>query len=339
MSNTKKAHEDDVVELVEDLPEYGFKRGQRGVVIEAFEKPAEGYDLEFEDEEGNFLGLAYAVKPHQIINLSYGAFEQGLTLLNQGKKLEAARAFKRAIELKPNYIDVLADLLTKAPIAKHDWERCTEALRFVLELNPKYELGRHNLAVAYHKYGNQKAQSGDLNTAIYLFHHALMTATTEKLTKGINQSLSAAYTSLGIETTHKSDFARAVFHFIEAYHAHSDETTRGNLGTAYFNAGEFYLDQGDYQKAVGEFERALIAGHLTPALFNDYGLALAHMGRVDEAIWEFERGLELAPENETIQANLNEIKDPLKADYSRVKVKPKFDSVPPAQLQEFAPAA
>jgi hypothetical protein len=70
MPDTKRAREDDVVELVEDLPEYGFKRGQRGIVIEAFEKPSEGYDLEFEDAEGNFLGLAYAVKPHQIVNVS-----------------------------------------------------------------------------------------------------------------------------------------------------------------------------------------------------------------------------------------------------------------------------
>ena len=157
--------------------------------------------------------------------------------------------------------------------------------------------------------------------------------------EGINQSLAAAYTSLGIKATREPDAVQALNHFVEAYQAHPDETTRGNLGKAYFNAAEFDLDREDFQRAVHGFEHAQIAGYLTPALLNDYGLALARIGRIDDATMEFERGLELAPGNETIQANLNEIRNPLKADYSRAKAETEFDLVPPAQLQEFAPAA
>ena len=66
---TMKAHEGDLVELTEDLPKYGLKRGQRGFVIEAFDEPNEAYDIEFEDEDGEFLDFAYSVKPEQIMNI------------------------------------------------------------------------------------------------------------------------------------------------------------------------------------------------------------------------------------------------------------------------------
>lgn len=77
-SSTKKAREGDVVELLEDLTGDKFRRGQRGVVVTAFEDPAEAYDLIMEDEEGKFLGFAYSVKPNQIANLSGEALERGL---------------------------------------------------------------------------------------------------------------------------------------------------------------------------------------------------------------------------------------------------------------------
>jgi hypothetical protein len=69
MIETKKAHELDVVELTEDLPEFGLLRGMRGTVVEVFDKPEEAYMLEFVDESGAPSKLAYGVKPNQIINI------------------------------------------------------------------------------------------------------------------------------------------------------------------------------------------------------------------------------------------------------------------------------
>jgi uncharacterized protein DUF4926 len=56
----------DIVELVEDLPEYGVKRGEQGVVVEVLDEPDEGYILEFVDPSGTSSRLAYWVKPEQI---------------------------------------------------------------------------------------------------------------------------------------------------------------------------------------------------------------------------------------------------------------------------------
>jgi hypothetical protein len=73
MIETKKAHELDIVELTEDLPEFGLRRGEQGTVVEAFDKPEEAYMLEFVDDSGASSRLAYGVKPEQIKNISIKA--------------------------------------------------------------------------------------------------------------------------------------------------------------------------------------------------------------------------------------------------------------------------
>ena len=70
MLETKKVNLLDVVELVEDLPEYAVKRGEQGVVVEVFEEPEEVYILEFVDKSGTSSRLAYGVKPNQIKTVS-----------------------------------------------------------------------------------------------------------------------------------------------------------------------------------------------------------------------------------------------------------------------------
>jgi len=69
----RKAQELEVVEVAEDLPEYGVKRGERGVVVTTFSEPDEAYDLESVDESGAESRFAYSVKPEQIINLRAAA--------------------------------------------------------------------------------------------------------------------------------------------------------------------------------------------------------------------------------------------------------------------------
>jgi hypothetical protein len=69
MSEKKKAHELDIVELTEDLPEFGLRRGERGTVVEAFDNPEEAYMIEFIYDLGASSKLADGVKPDQIINV------------------------------------------------------------------------------------------------------------------------------------------------------------------------------------------------------------------------------------------------------------------------------
>jgi hypothetical protein len=64
-----KAHELDVVELTEDLPEYDLRRGAQGTVLEVFGQPEEAYMIEFLEDEGEVSKIADWVKPSQIKNV------------------------------------------------------------------------------------------------------------------------------------------------------------------------------------------------------------------------------------------------------------------------------
>jgi len=66
MTEARKAQLLDVVEMVEDLPEYGVKRGEKGAVIEVFDNPEEAYMIEFVDESGTSSRIADVVRPNQI---------------------------------------------------------------------------------------------------------------------------------------------------------------------------------------------------------------------------------------------------------------------------------
>ena len=69
MIEVKKAHELEVVELTEDLPEYDLRRGARGTVVEVFDAPEEAYMIEFLEDSGAISKIADWVRPSQFRNV------------------------------------------------------------------------------------------------------------------------------------------------------------------------------------------------------------------------------------------------------------------------------
>jgi hypothetical protein len=65
LETKRKANLLDVVEVVEDLPQYGIRRGERGSVVEVLDDPTEAYIVEFANDNGSSR-LAYWVRPDQI---------------------------------------------------------------------------------------------------------------------------------------------------------------------------------------------------------------------------------------------------------------------------------
>ena len=82
MIELKKAHELDIVELTEDLPEYGLHKGAQGTVVEVFDRPEEAYMIEFLEDSGATSKIADWVKPDQIINVAPFVKEQKETVPN-----------------------------------------------------------------------------------------------------------------------------------------------------------------------------------------------------------------------------------------------------------------
>lgn len=350
----RKAQELEVVELVEDLPEYGIKRGERAVVTAAFSDPDEAYDLEFVDESGTSSRFAYSVKPNQIRTeeeVAKNAFQHGIVLINQGKPTEAEKEFQRAIDLRPALIVNLHNSILNTFENTNEWEQFIVALRLVLRLNPDFEvegynmsfIARNNLAMAYQNYAVQKANEGDMQTAITYFQFAMGVKSRPETLSLIRRNLAKAYTSLGIEAAQTdaaqtADYVAAVARLSHACEVDPNDMTRHNLGTAYARMAKHYLDDGDYEEAISIFDHAIDLGSIFPDVLNDYGMALAMAGHEDDAILAFQRALTLAPENEIILRNLRLVEGGSSVGINTIEIQAGFDAQP-MQQQEYSRAA
>ncbi len=70
----------DMVELQEDLPEFDWKRGAQGTIVECYSGGE--YEVEFVDEEGQTLALC-ALPPEKITALSFAASHQKKQIMRQ----------------------------------------------------------------------------------------------------------------------------------------------------------------------------------------------------------------------------------------------------------------
>jgi tetratricopeptide (TPR) repeat protein len=296
MIDTRKAQELDIVELKEDLPKYGVKKGERAVVITAFDEPDEAYDLEFVDESGTSSRFAYSVKPDQIISADEAAkeaFERGIALFNQGDSSEGEIAIREAIQLRPEYIALLHNLVVERFENTKDWLQLIAGLRLVLRLNPNYEEGgnelaifaKNNLALAYQNYGVELAKGGNRQEALVLFDMALGVGPIEEVASLIKRNIAKAYTWLGIEAYKEGEPEKSFGYMRLACEAELSKQTRHNLGVALIYLALHHKKNGDSENAAVAFEYAVDTGLLgTSVLGNERDWSAISLEQIDEAI-------------------------------------------------------
>ncbi len=295
MSKTRKAQELDIVELTEDLPKYDVKKGERAVVITAFDEPDEAYDLEFVDESGTSSSFAYSVKPSQIATideLAKEAFERGIALFNQGDSSEGEKAIGEAIQLCPHYIALLHNLVVERFENTRDWLQLIAGLRLVLRLDPNYEeqgnklatFAKDNLAVAYQNYGVELAKGGNHQESLLLFSIALGVGPIEEVAGLIKRNIAKAYTWLGIEAYREGDHEKSFEYMRRACEVDLSKQTRHNLGVALIYLAVHYKKNGDSENAAAAFEYALDTGLFTSSLENERDWSSINLEQIDEAI-------------------------------------------------------
>lgn len=147
-------------------------------------------------------------------------------------------------------------------------------------------------------------EDGKFEEALQAFHQAVLATSAPNISKGVKKSVAATFTNVGIQAIGQEDFRTALVNFKWAFSAYSDEITKSNLAKAYFNLAETCLSENSLEEAVGLFEEALLAGYVEPSLYNDYAIALAQLGRVDDAVFALESGLAMVPDNAIIRENL-----------------------------------
>lgn len=336
-----KMQELEAVVLTEDLPEYDLKRGEKGVVVETFDKPEEAYMLEFVDESGASSKIADWVKPGQMKPVKQAAkefFDQVFELLKKGDSVGAERAFREAVALYPKDISNIGESFrgsfANAKDAR-DWLTAVRLYEMCFRLTPTHEIIRHNLAVAYHNYGNRLMEVGKTEEALQAFHQAVLASSDPDIGEGVKRSMAATFTNLGIQASKQEDFRNALANFKWAFSAYSDEVTKSNLAKAYFNLAEACLSENSLEDAVGFFKEALLAGYVEPSLYNDYAIAFVRIGRIDDAIFALESGLALAPDNEVIRENLR-MANETSLNLQREFIEPQFE---PIQTHEYQLAA
>jgi tetratricopeptide (TPR) repeat protein len=326
MLKVKTASELDVVELLEDFPDYGLKKGERGTVVEVFDTPEEAYMIEFIDESGTDSKIADWVLPHQVENLSVQAedfFNRGIEFYQQGKPVEAAREFRKAVKIKPNLIRSLHNSFYDKFASKELLEQFIVDMKFVMNINPHYELAKQNLAISYLNYGAKKVEEGNLIMALNSFLSAFRIEVTTDIAELVKKNIATVHTILGIQAHKERRLDDTVRHMESAYIFDETPETRKRLGLAYSIKGEASLLNGEYEKALMNYIHAEQTGMLTSGNLNNRALANAHLGQIDEAMMALESALEIDPTNTAAKKNLKLIKQ--------------FSSLTEEQLQKFRP--
>lgn len=293
---TRKAQELDVVELTEDLPEYGLERGAQGPVVAAFDRPDEAYDLEFVDDSGQST-FAYAVKPNQITGgdeIAERMFANCLALLEEHNVSEAEQRLRETIRLRPHYAAVLHNLLVERLGGSRDWAALIEALRFVIRLNPDYRDGgvslaeylRDNLANAYNNLGVEAARAEDSVKALMRFDIALAVGPTNEIASRIRRNIVKACTSIGIRAHRDGNHAQCLFFMERACEIESSDQARHNVGMAFVHLALDLRKTGHSEEACDALQCAIDSGlfDLQPGTTADLTSLLQRLDQTIESL-------------------------------------------------------
>ena len=151
----------------------------------------------------------------------------------QGKLVEAAAAYRKALELNPNsawsYFH-LGETLSKL----QKWDEAIAAYQQAIKLNPNSGSFHYNLAEAF-------MQKGSLDEAIAHYFKTI----------AIKPSFSIAHNGLGEALAKQGKLVEAVDYFRKAVELNS------NFSRAYGNLAEVLAEQGQLEKAVHYCEQAV----------------------------------------------------------------------------------
>jgi Flp pilus assembly protein TadD len=206
--------------------------------------------------------------------------ELGLILYRRGDLETAAGYFERAIELKPDYYEALNNLGIIQNLRAHH-QAAIDLFRRALDVSPEYVPAWVNLGTAEYRLGRTEEAIEALKEALRIFpdgaetlcNYAAMLAVDGRVEEAAAAIERAA--ELGVVTA-PSRLALAAAH----------------------------LRKREFQSALVQFQRGIDADFGNATLHNGKGVALAHLGRLEEAALAFEKALALDPRNVEYSANL-----------------------------------
>ena len=198
----------------------------------------------------------------------------------RGSRTKRSPAYRRALELKPDYAEAHSNL----GIALKDQGKLDEAIacyRRALELKPDFAEVHSNLGIAL-------KDQGKLDEAIACYRRALE----------LKPNFAEAHSNLGSTLKDQGKPNEAIACYRRALELNPDfATAHGNLGNA-------LKDQGRLDDAIACYRRALELKPDDAVVHNNLGKALKDQGKQDEAVACYHRALELKPGFADAHSNL-----------------------------------
>jgi tetratricopeptide (TPR) repeat protein len=199
-------------------------------------------------------------------------FFLGNALEQQGKLDEAITEYTRALWFKP--LQEKTHLALGMFLAKQkQYEPAAEHYRAALAINPESAIAHNNLARLRHSQGRMAEAMKHYEAALKL-----------------NPELAQAHNNLGVLLLQQGRLDEGVGHLREAVRLlPRDAESQYNLALA-------LNQQENWKEAAVIFASLAPGGPNDPKLHCEYGLALAHLGQIREAMSHYARALRLQPD-------------------------------------------
>ncbi len=230
-----------------------------------------------------------------------GHYEKGIGHAAEGRFSEARKEFTHALASDPYLVhisscaqiagDAAAGKISEAAGRaifrgieagnKNKWDEAIVELDKAAGLEPAY-------AALFNERGIAFACSGRNDKAISDFTRAI----------ALKPNYEYAYSNRAYSYAHSGYKGKALADF--------DEALKINpyYALGFYNRGVFYSEYlGLNEHAIGDFTRAIEANHRFEDAYIDRGVVYYKMGEYDNAIKDFDRALEISPENSRARQN------------------------------------
>ena len=215
-------------------------------------------------DDKTFDQLAYG--DESPVNLTSEQHEQvGDGYVRRNKPEMALVHFNKAIELDGDNLDARVKRGELLVVQGLD-EQALAEFNKVLEKDPDHAIANEAAGCVYFRAGLYDEAKSHLNRAVAL-----------------NPMLWKAHNFLGIIHDRDQEYGKAAEEFSAALELHNGS----GADEIYNNLGVVHIARKQYAQAVETFRQALQAGGVSARTYNNLGLALARMGRLDEALESF----------------------------------------------------
>ena len=154
----------------------------------------------------------------------------------------------------------------------------------IIRIKPRYAEAYNNLGMVY-------LELGKIDKAMDHLQRAL----------SINPNLEKAHNNMGVALEKKGDYSGAITHYKEALRLNPNHVR------SLYNIGVIYYKLEEFEKAMAYFQQVLKQDSAYSDAYNSIGVILFRVGKVNGAIRLINIALQIDPDNEFAEKNLNEI--------------------------------